>query len=171
VAIPNDQQILHILPQEFIIDGQEDARTARHERRPAGKVHIVTGANPRWRTSRSARGAAGLVVKDVIRSRAPGIAVLNDDEKELASAHRHRGGTTDWPGVSGGDPADCRYPDRRRSGTTYRDDAAHADEGRPRSRSPDGCRCASSPIPTTSSRSPASVTGRRASFRGRRSPK
>ena len=46
IAIPNDQQILHILPQEFIIDGQEDVRE------PLGmsgvrlevKVHIVTGA-------------------------------------------------------------------------------------------------------------------------------
>ena len=45
IAIPNDQQILHILPQEFIIDGQEDVRE------PLGmsgvrlevKVHIVTG--------------------------------------------------------------------------------------------------------------------------------
>src|SRR5881227_904888 len=46
IAIPNDQEILHILPQEFIIDGQEDVRE------PLGmsgvrlevKVHIVTGA-------------------------------------------------------------------------------------------------------------------------------
>ena len=46
VQIPNDQQILHILNQEFIIDGQEDVR------QPLGmagmrlevKVHIVTGA-------------------------------------------------------------------------------------------------------------------------------
>jgi cell division protein FtsA len=46
VNIPTDQQILHILPQEFIIDGQEDVKE------PLGmagvrlevKVHIVTGA-------------------------------------------------------------------------------------------------------------------------------
>ena len=46
IAIPNDQQVLHILPQEFIVDGQEDVRE------PLGmsgvrlevKVHIVTGA-------------------------------------------------------------------------------------------------------------------------------
>ena len=46
IAIPNDQQVLHIIPQEFIIDGQEDVRD------PIGmsgvrlevKVHIVTGA-------------------------------------------------------------------------------------------------------------------------------
>jgi hypothetical protein len=46
VSIPTDQQILHVLPQEFIIDGQEDIRE------PIGmsgvrlevRVHIVTGA-------------------------------------------------------------------------------------------------------------------------------
>ena len=46
VNIPTDQQILHVLRQEFIIDGQEDVRE------PIGmsgvrlevKVHIVTGA-------------------------------------------------------------------------------------------------------------------------------
>jgi hypothetical protein len=46
VNIPTDQQIVHVLPQEFIIDGQEDIRE------PIGmsgvrlevKVHIVTGA-------------------------------------------------------------------------------------------------------------------------------
>ena len=29
IAIPNDQQILHILPQEFIIDGQDDVQASR----------------------------------------------------------------------------------------------------------------------------------------------
>ena len=53
VNIPTDQQILHILNQEFIIDGQEDVRE------PLGmsgvrlevKVHIVTGAVSARRTS------------------------------------------------------------------------------------------------------------------------
>ncbi len=48
----NDQQILHLLPQGFTIDGQEDVRE------PLGMsgvrlevdVHIVTGAVSRWRT-------------------------------------------------------------------------------------------------------------------------
>src|SRR5256884_8983735 len=46
IAIPNDQQILHILPQEFIIDGQEDVREplGMSGVRLEGKVHIVTGA-------------------------------------------------------------------------------------------------------------------------------
>ena len=61
VNIPTDQQILHVLRQEFIIDGQEDVRE------PIGmsgvrlevKVHIVTGRCRRRRTSSSACAAAG----------------------------------------------------------------------------------------------------------------
>ena len=43
IAIPNDQQILHILPQEFIIDGQEDVREplGMSGVRPVVKVHFV----------------------------------------------------------------------------------------------------------------------------------
>jgi hypothetical protein len=48
--------VLHILPQEFIIDGQE-ARAARHERRRLEvKVHIVTGVS--GRREHHERGAA-----------------------------------------------------------------------------------------------------------------
>jgi len=45
-AYPTDQQVLHILTQEFIIDGQDGVReAARDERRAVEvKVHIVTGA-------------------------------------------------------------------------------------------------------------------------------
>jgi cell division protein FtsA len=47
VAIPADQKILHILPQEFIIDGQEGIRepVGMSGVRLEAKVHIVTGAD------------------------------------------------------------------------------------------------------------------------------
>jgi cell division protein FtsA len=86
IAIPNDQQILHILPQEFIIDGQEDVRE------PLGmsgvrlevKVHIVTGAVSAVENITKCVRRCGLEVKDVIlQPLASAIAVLNDDEKEL----------------------------------------------------------------------------------------
>jgi cell division protein FtsA len=51
IAIPNDQQILHILPQEFIIDGQETCASRGMSGVRLGQVHIVTGAVRRWRTS------------------------------------------------------------------------------------------------------------------------
>ena len=61
VNIPTDQQILHVLRQEFIIDGQEDVRE------PIGmsgvrlevKVHIVTGAVSAAQNSSNACAAAG----------------------------------------------------------------------------------------------------------------
>src|ERR1700757_229820 len=99
VATPNDQQIRHILPQEFIIDGQEDVRE------PLGmsgvrlevKVHIVTGAVSAVENITKCVRRCGLDVKDVIlQPLASSIAVLNDDEKELGVCLMDiGGGTTD----------------------------------------------------------------------------
>ena len=68
IAIPNDQQVLHILPQEFIIDGQEDVRE------PLGmsgvrlevKVHIVTGAVSAAQNIMKCVRRCGLEVDDII---------------------------------------------------------------------------------------------------------
>jgi len=106
IAIPNDQQILHILPQEFIIDGQEDVRE------PLGmsgvrlevKVHIVTGAVSAVENITKCVRRCGLEVKDVIlQPLASSIAVLNDDEKELGVCLMDiGGGTTDLAVFAGG---------------------------------------------------------------------
>jgi cell division protein FtsA len=99
VAIPNDQQILHILPQEFIIDGQDGVRE------PLGmsgvrlevKVHIVTGAVSAVENIVKCVRRCGLTVQDVIlQPLASATAVLNDDEKELGVCLMDiGGGTTD----------------------------------------------------------------------------
>ena len=106
IAIPNDQQILHILPQEFIIDGQDDVRE------PLGmsgvrlevKVHIVTGAVSAIENIIKCVRRCGLDVKDVIlQPLASAIAVLSDDEKELGVCLLDiGGGTTDLAVFSGG---------------------------------------------------------------------
>jgi len=106
VAIPNDQQILHILPQEFIIDGQEDVRE------PLGmsgvrlevKVHIVTGAVSAVENIVKCVRRCGLDVKEVIlQPLASAHAVLNDDEKDLGVCLMDiGGGTTDIAVFSGG---------------------------------------------------------------------
>ena len=106
IAIPNDQQILHILPQEFIIDGQEDVRE------PLGmsgvrlevKVHIVTGAVSAVENITKCVRRCGLEVNDVIlQPLASAIAVLNDDEKELGVCLMDiGGGTTDIAVFAGG---------------------------------------------------------------------
>jgi len=60
VAIPADQKILHILPQEFIIDSQDGIRepVGMSGVRLEAKVHIVTGAESAAQTSSSACSAA-----------------------------------------------------------------------------------------------------------------
>lgn len=106
IAIPNDQQILHILPQEFIIDGQEDVRE------PLGmsgvrlevKVHIVTGAVSAVENITKCVRRCGLRVQDVmLQPLAAALAVLNDDEKELGVCLMDvGGGTTDLAVFTGG---------------------------------------------------------------------
>ena len=106
IAIPNDQQILHILPQEFIVDGQEDVRE------PLGmsgvrlevKVHIVTGAVSAVENITKCVRRCGLEVKDVIlQPLASATAVLNEDEKELGVCLMDiGGGTSDLAVFTGG---------------------------------------------------------------------
>jgi cell division protein FtsA len=106
VNIPADQQILHILPQEFIIDGQGDVRE------PLGmsgvrlevKVHIVTGAVSAAQNIIKCVRRCGLEVSDLIlQPLASSIAVLSDDEKDLGVALVDiGGGTTDIAIFTGG---------------------------------------------------------------------
>jgi len=99
VQIPNDQQILHVLNQEFIVDGQEDVRE------PLGmsgvrlevKVHIVTGAVSSAQNIVKCVRRCGLEVRDlVLQPLASALAVISDDEKDLGVALMDvGGGTTD----------------------------------------------------------------------------
>ncbi|KPK20534.1 MAG: cell division protein FtsA [Betaproteobacteria bacterium SG8_41] len=99
VQIPNDQQILHVLNQEFIIDGQEDVRE------PLGmsgvrlevKVHIVTGAVSAAQNIVKCVRRCGLEVRDLIlQPLASALAVISEDEKDLGVALVDiGGGTTD----------------------------------------------------------------------------
>ena len=106
VNIPTDQQILHVLPQEYIIDGQEDIRE------PVGmsgvrldvKVHIVTGAVSAVQNIIKCVRRCGLEVQDLIlQPLASSSAVLTADEKELGVALVDiGGGTTDIAVFVGG---------------------------------------------------------------------
>ncbi len=99
VNIPTDQQILHVLRQEFIIDGQEDVRE------PVGmsgvrlevKVHIVTGAVSAAQNIVKCVRRCGLDVNDLIlQPLASARAVLSDDERDLGVCLVDiGGGTTD----------------------------------------------------------------------------
>jgi cell division protein FtsA len=99
VNIPTDQQILHVLRQEFIIDGQEDVRE------PVGmsgvrlevKVHIVTGAVSAAQNIVKCVRRCGLDVNDLIlQPLASSRAVLSEDAKDLGVCLVDiGGGTTD----------------------------------------------------------------------------
>lgn len=99
VNISTDQQILHVLPQEFIIDGQEGVREPQGMSgvRLEVKVHIVTGAVSAAQNIVKCVRRCGLEVKDLIlQPLASSLAVLNEDEKDLGVCLVDiGGGTTD----------------------------------------------------------------------------
>ncbi len=99
VAIPADQKILHVLPQEFIIDGQEGIRDpiGMAGVRLEAKVHIVTGADSAAQNIVKCVQRCGLTVEDVVLEQlASSHAVLTDDEKDLGVCLVDiGGGTTD----------------------------------------------------------------------------
>lgn len=99
VAIPADQKILHILPQEFIIDSQDCIREpiGMSGVRLEAKVHIVSGAVSAAQNIVKCVQRCGLQVSDIILEQlASSYAVLSEDEKELGVCLIDiGGGTTD----------------------------------------------------------------------------
>lgn len=99
VAIPADQKILHILPQEFIIDGQEGIRepVGMSGVRLEAKVHLITGAVSAAQNIIKCVKRCGLEVDDVILEQlASSYSVLTEDEKDLGVCLVDiGGGTTD----------------------------------------------------------------------------
>lgn len=99
VAIPSDQRILHVLPQEFIIDQQQGVREpiGMSGVRLEAKVHIVTGGVSAAQNITKCVKRCGLQISDIILEQlASSHAVLTDDEKELGVCLVDiGGGTTD----------------------------------------------------------------------------
>jgi len=99
IAIPMDREVIHILPQEFIIDDQDGIREplGMSGVRLEAKVHIVTGAVASAQNIIKSCNRAGLDVADIVLEQlASSEAVLTPDEKELGVALVDiGGGTTD----------------------------------------------------------------------------
>jgi cell division protein FtsA len=99
VAIPTDQKILHILPQEFIIDDQEGIREpiGMCGVRLEARVHMVTGALSAAQNVIKCVSRCGLEVDDLVLAQlSSSYAVLGEDEKELGVCVVDiGGGTTD----------------------------------------------------------------------------
>ncbi len=99
VAIPADQRILHVLPQEFLIDNQEGIRDpiSMSGVRLECRVHLVTGAVSAAQNIIKCVRRCGLEVDDIILEQlASSASVLTEDEKELGVCLVDiGGGTTD----------------------------------------------------------------------------
>lgn len=99
VAIPADQRVFQVMPQEFVVDQQEGIRepVGMSGVRLEAKVHLVTGAVSAAQNIIKCIQRCGLEVDDIILEQlASSSAVLTDDEKELGICFVDiGGGTTD----------------------------------------------------------------------------
>jgi cell division protein FtsA len=99
VAIPPDREVIHVLPQEFIVDEQDGIQDPRGMSgvRLEAKIHIVTGAVTSAHNLIKCANRAGLDVADIVlQSLASCDAVLNKEERDLGGALvDFGGGTTD----------------------------------------------------------------------------
>ncbi len=99
IAIPMDREVIHILPQEFIIDDQDGIREplGMSGVRLEAKVHIVTGAVASAQNIIKSCNRGGLDVADIVLEQlASSEAVISAEEKEIGVALVDiGGGTTD----------------------------------------------------------------------------
>jgi cell division protein FtsA len=98
VAIPADQKVIHILPQEFIIDEQDGIREpiGMSGVRLEAKVHMVSGAASAAQNIIKCIRKCHLEVDDIILEQLASACVLTEDEKELGVCLIDiGGGTTD----------------------------------------------------------------------------
>ncbi|MCX8117195.1 MAG: cell division protein FtsA [Desulfobacterota bacterium] len=99
VALPMDREIIHVIPQEFIVDDQDGIKdpVGMSGVRLEGRVHIVTGAITSAQNIVKCANRAGLHVDDIVLEQlGASEAVLTPEEKELGAALVDiGGGTTD----------------------------------------------------------------------------
>lgn len=105
VAIPMDREVIHVLPQEYIVDDEAGIQNpvGMSGVRLEAKIHIVTGAVASAHNIVKCANRSGLDVCDIVlESLASGEAVLTEEEKQLGTALLDLGGgTTDLAIFSG----------------------------------------------------------------------
>lgn len=97
VAIPMDREVIHVIPQEFIIDEQGGIQNpvGMSGVRLEAKIHIVTGAVTSAHNIVKCANRSGLDVCDIVlEPLASGEAVLTDEEKDVGTALIDLGGGT-----------------------------------------------------------------------------
>jgi len=97
VAIPLDREVIHVIPQQFILDGQSGIKEPRGMSgvRLEARIHVITGAVTSAQNIVRSVNKAGLDVEDIIVEQlASAEAVLDTDERELGVALVDIGGGT-----------------------------------------------------------------------------
>jgi len=99
VALPSDRRIIHVIPQEFIVDGQDGINDPRGMAgvRMEANVHIITGGITAVQNIYKCVERAGLEINDlVLEPLASAYSVMSDEEKEVGIVLVDiGGGTTD----------------------------------------------------------------------------
>ena len=97
VAIPMDREVIHVLPQEYMVDEQAGIQNpiGMSGVRLEAKIHIVTGAVTSAHNIVKCANRSGLDVCDIVlEALASGEAVLTEEEKELGTVLLDLGGGT-----------------------------------------------------------------------------
>ena len=97
IAIPVEREILHTLPQNYVVDGQDGIRdpVGMSGVRLEAKVHIVTGAIPSIQNIVKSVNRVGLDIDDIVMEQlAASEAILSSDEKDLGVVLIDIGGST-----------------------------------------------------------------------------
>jgi cell division protein FtsA len=106
VSLPEDREVLHVLPQEFLVDAQDNIRDPMSMvgQKLEANVHIVTASITATQNIITAANRAGVVVSDtVLEPLASAEAVLTQDERELGCCVIDLGGgSTELIVYSGG---------------------------------------------------------------------
>jgi len=97
VAIPEDREILHVLPQDFIIDGQDGIKEplGMSGVRLETRVHIISGSIASAQNVVKCANRCGLSVKDIVVSAlAASEVIVSNEEKDLGVCMLDIGGGT-----------------------------------------------------------------------------
>ncbi|MBI5177812.1 MAG: cell division protein FtsA [Nitrospinae bacterium] len=97
VAIPLDREVIHVIPQQFILDGQSGIKEPRGMSgvRLEARIHVITGAVTSAQNIVRSVNRAGLDVDDIIVEQlASAESVLDTDERDLGVALVDIGGGT-----------------------------------------------------------------------------
>ena len=105
ITLPEDREVLHVLPHEFIVDAQDGIRDAvgMVGQRLEANVHLVTSSIAATQNLVTAANRAGILVNDtVLEPLASSEACLTQDERELGCCLLDIGGGTTELIVYGG---------------------------------------------------------------------